>query len=176
LIALAKSQPGKLTAGSNTWHHHHHRPVVQRSPARTSWASLQVRNRLVLDLLAGRIQAAFVGLADVDQHQGGKIRACSHFGYAFRPIRCARRRRLLPGFKVAESDCSWRRPGRPPRSSSASTARSTPSSRSRKRWTIFCPFGWTNSGGARTIPGLVEFMRRASAGTTSFKRVKFEPQ
>ena len=157
LIALAKSQPGKLTAGSNAYGITIITGQWFNKLAGTDIVNVTYKStsQLVLDLLAGRIQVAFVGLADVDQHiKAAKTRPLAVTSDARFPTYpdVPTVAETLPGFKVAGIGLLVAPAGTPSDILQRLNRAIDPIVRDSKYVDYLLSFGWTNSSGARTRP------------------------
>ena len=182
LISLAKSQPGKLTAASNAYGITIITGQWFNALAGTDIVNLTYKStsQLVLDLLAGRVQMGFVGLADVDQHiKAGKTRALAVTSDARFPTypEVHTVAETLPGFKVAGIGLLVAPAGTPADIVQRLNRAIDPIVRDPKYTDYLLSFGWTNSAGARTLAGLNEFMTsERERWNDVFKVVHFEPQ
>jgi tripartite-type tricarboxylate transporter receptor subunit TctC len=181
LIALAKAQPGKLSYGSDS---------VGVTPIIGQWFNIRAGTemvgvpyksaaQLVQDFLAGRTQLIFTGLGVMQAHiKSGKARALAVTSDTRFPTypEVSTVAETLPGFKVGGIGMLVAPTSTPVEIVQRLNHEVDTVVRDPKYAQFLLSFGWTNSG-ARTLPGLLEFMREERERWNEiFKVVKFEPQ
>jgi tripartite-type tricarboxylate transporter receptor subunit TctC len=182
LITVAKSQPGKLSYGSDTIGTAGIAGPWFNKAAGTDIVGVSYKNgpQLIQDLIAGRIQVAFYSIALMTpMHRSGKVRALavtSDTRFSGLPEVPAASD-VLPGYKVGGMGLMMAPAGTPADIIQRLNRDIDPITRDPEYLKRLAQFGFGNTDGARTVQGLNEMVRNEREfWDRVFKLVSIEPQ